>query len=129
MESETFAIVEIMGHQKIAGKVREVTRAGVQMLEVEVPSVDGKPGYVRRFSGAAIFSETPVPEAVATEFLRRERWAISNPLMLAAAPGEQPPDADVVNKDQLGVCVDCDRVVCVCDDEVLEDDDEGSPLE
>ena len=126
MEADNFAIVEIMGHQRIAGKVREVTRAGVQMLEVEVPAMDGRPSYVRRFSGAAIFSETPVPEAAAIEFLRRERWSIANPLLLGAAPaGEQPPDAEVVSGDHSGVCVDCDRVKCICNDEVL--DDNGEP--
>lgn len=125
MDAGDWAILEIMGHQRIAGKVREVARAGVQMLEVEVPEMDGKPSYVRRFAGAAIFSETPVPEAVAMEFLRRERWSIANPLMLAAAPAEQPPDAEMVSGDHSAVCVDCDQVVCVCADEVIDDESAG----
>lgn len=119
---DTWAILEIMGHQRIAGKVREVARAGVQMLEVEVPEMDGKPSYVRRFSGSAIFSETPVPEAVALEFLRRERWSMTNPLMLAAAPAELPPEAEEVGIDR---CADCGRVNCECNDEVLDED--GDP--
>lgn len=118
-EGDSFAIIEIMGHQRIAGKVREVSRAGVQMLEVEVPAIDGRPSYVRRFSGAAIFSETPVTEDLVMAFLRRNAWEVANPLMLAA---DTPPDADVVPGEHA-VCVDCSRVVCTCDDEVIDEDE------
>lgn len=64
--AENWAILEIMGHERLAGKIFETTIAGVPMLRVEVPATEKLPGFMRLLSGASIFSLTPVPEAVAT---------------------------------------------------------------
>lgn len=63
---ENWAILEIMGHERLAGKLTETSVAGVPMLRVEVPATDKLPGFVRLLSGASIFSLTPVPADVAT---------------------------------------------------------------
>lgn len=64
--TENWAILEIMGHERLAGRLTETTIAGVPMLRVEVPATEKLPGFTRMLSGASIFSLTPVPEAVAT---------------------------------------------------------------
>jgi hypothetical protein len=63
---ENWAILEIMGHERLAGRLTETTIAGVPMLRVEVPTTEKLPGFVRLLSGASIFSLTPVPQDVAT---------------------------------------------------------------
>jgi hypothetical protein len=63
---ENWAILEIMGHERLAGKIFETTVAGVPMLRVEVPTTEKLPGFTRLLSGASIFSLTPVPQDVAT---------------------------------------------------------------
>ena len=63
---ENWAILEIMGHERLAGKIFETNIAGVPMLRVEVPATEKLPGFVRLLSGASIFSLTPVPQDVAT---------------------------------------------------------------
>jgi hypothetical protein len=63
---ENWAILEIMGHERLAGKIFETTVAGVPMLRVEVPTTEKLPGFTRLLSGASIFSLTPVPADVAT---------------------------------------------------------------
>lgn len=62
---ENWAILEIMGHERLAGKIFETTVAGVPMLRVEVPATEKLPSFVRLLSGASIFSLTPVPQQVA----------------------------------------------------------------
>lgn len=60
-----FAIVEIYGHQKIAGYCRAVEQFGTVMLRVDVPATAHTPAFTKDFGGNAVFSITPVDEAVA----------------------------------------------------------------
>jgi hypothetical protein len=62
---ENWAILEIMGHERLAGRITETTIAGVPMLRVEVPTTEKLPAFTRLLSGASIFSLTPVPQDVA----------------------------------------------------------------
>jgi len=60
-----WAMVEIMGHRKHAGRVREVERFGTKLMRVDVP-IDGDPakGWETHFyPGTALFSYTPTDEA------------------------------------------------------------------
>ncbi len=42
---EAWAIVELFGHQKIAGRLTEQTIGGCHFLRVDVPDVNGRPGF------------------------------------------------------------------------------------
>jgi hypothetical protein len=57
-----WAVVELMGHQRIAGQVTEQSVAGVQMLKVDVPAVGEVPAYTRFLGGGAIYAINPVDE-------------------------------------------------------------------
>lgn len=48
---ESWAIVELFGHQKIAGRVAEQQIAGTVMLRVDVPEADGQAGFTRFYGG------------------------------------------------------------------------------
>lgn len=59
-----YAIVEIMGHQTLVGRVAEVTRFGAAMLQIEpIFAGDLLPPVLQ--SGAAIYRLTPCAAAVA----------------------------------------------------------------
>jgi hypothetical protein len=62
---EEWAVVELMGHQKIAGKVSEQSIAGGSMLRVDVPDVPGQAGFTRYIGTAAIYAINPCSEDVA----------------------------------------------------------------
>jgi hypothetical protein len=68
---QTWAIVELFGHQQIAGLVAEQELAGGVFLRVDVPEVPGKDGrcgraaFTRFYGAAAIYSLTPVSEEIA----------------------------------------------------------------
>lgn len=73
---EVWAIVELFGHQKIAGKVTEQTIAGQGFLRVDVPEIPtihtrpAKKGFVRMYGPGAIYSITPVSEEIAVHMAR-----------------------------------------------------------
>ncbi|GAA4362193.1 hypothetical protein GCM10023185_29900 [Hymenobacter saemangeumensis] len=63
--TEQWAILEIMGHERLAGKVSTALVAGAQLVQVDVPASEQLPAFTRLLSPTALFSLTPVPEAVA----------------------------------------------------------------
>ncbi len=68
MENEKFdswAIVEIMGHSKLAGRVTEQAIGGSSFVRVDIPEREGHPAFTKLFGNAAIFSITPVTEDLA----------------------------------------------------------------
>lgn len=62
MPFESPAIVELMGHQKIAGKVTEEVIAGVAMLRVDVPKTDDYEEYTKFYAANALYCITPTDE-------------------------------------------------------------------
>lgn len=67
----TWAIVDLFGHQRIAGMVSEQTIAGGAFVRVDVPDVGDDRGYTRFFGASAIYSISPVSEDIATRMARR----------------------------------------------------------
>lgn len=60
-----WGIVEVFGHRRHAGRVREEERFGSKMMRIEVP-VKGDPAQgwtTRYYGGGSIFSYTPSDEA------------------------------------------------------------------
>lgn len=61
-----FAIVEIMGHRRHAGRAREEERFGTKMVRIDIP-IDGNAeanGWkTHYYSGASLFSYTLTDEA------------------------------------------------------------------
>lgn len=78
---ETFAIIEIFGHTRIAGRVSEQTIAGQGFLRVDVPALPAagrypeKPAFTRFYGPGAIYSITPVDEEMAVQAAQSMRVA------------------------------------------------------
>lgn len=62
---ETWGIVEVMGHLKLAGHLTEQQVAGSALLRVDVPESEGRPAFSRLFGAGSIYSITPTTEEVA----------------------------------------------------------------
>jgi hypothetical protein len=62
---EVHALVELFGHQRIAGKVSEHVIAGSGFIRVDVPATSKRAGFTRFFGPSAIYGITPVEETVA----------------------------------------------------------------
>lgn len=59
------AVVELMGHQRIAGRVREAVLGGCALLRVDVPPTPHSQAYTKYFGNGAIYALTPCSEEVA----------------------------------------------------------------
>ena len=57
---ETYAIVELFGHQIIAGLVQEQEIGSQNFLRVDVPEVENAKGYTKFYGAKAIYAITPV---------------------------------------------------------------------
>lgn len=61
---ELFAIVELFGHQKIAGKVTEQSIGPATFVRVDVPESSKQPSFTRLLNPSAIYAINPVTEEV-----------------------------------------------------------------
>lgn len=101
-KSETFdewAIVEIMGHDRYAGRVSEQAIGGTSFVRIDVPECEGRPAFTKLFGNSAIFSITPVAEDIARESVKRFR---ANPIIAYHIDVRQPalPYGDECDDDE-----------------------------
>jgi hypothetical protein len=100
---EIWAIVELFGHTKIAGRVTEQNIAGTNMLRVDVPETKENPDFTRFFGSAAVYAINPVTEEVATAYAERlavrpiqvfeiDRMVEKKMLLLKSQPNNDTPD-------------------------------------
>ena len=59
---ENWCLVELFGHQQIAGWVTEATIGGCALVRVDVPAINDRPAFTKFFGNGAIHSMTPVGE-------------------------------------------------------------------
>lgn len=104
---ETFAIVELMGHQTIAGKVTEETLFGVAMMRVDVPKTQMVDGFTKYYSAGSIYCVTPTDEATAQAAAERfeqrpvQSWILpASPALAAKIASGFDPDGDIWDDDE-----------------------------
>lgn len=85
---ESWAILEIMGHDRYAGLVTEQAIGGCAFVRVDVPAIDDLPEFCKLFGSSAIFSITPVTKEVAIEAIKRFR---AKPIVAAGFPQQRLP--------------------------------------
>jgi len=61
---ELFAIVELFGHQRVAGKVTEQTVGSSTFVRIDVPEINSQPSFSRIVNPSAIYAINPVTEEV-----------------------------------------------------------------
>jgi hypothetical protein len=79
---DSFAILELFGHRRLAGRVRSVEVAGAGMFRIDIPASDGSVAATQFYAPAAVFSLTPTTEEVARAAAARSGDA---PVTLALA--------------------------------------------
>jgi hypothetical protein len=91
---ETWAIIELMGHRRLAGRVTEQQIAGEGFLRLDVPDGDG-PGTTHYYRPGVVYGIHPTSEATARRIadLGRptpvQRWELPE-----ATPSPGPPPGD-----------------------------------
>ncbi|MCX5671304.1 MAG: hypothetical protein NTU94_08320, partial [Planctomycetota bacterium] len=62
---EEWAVVELFGRQKVAGRVSEQTIGGCSFIRVDIPEGEGRAAQTKFYGQGAIYRMTPVAESVA----------------------------------------------------------------
>jgi ABC-type Zn uptake system ZnuABC Zn-binding protein ZnuA len=68
---EGWAIVELMGHRRLAGLVSQAEQYGVAMLRLDVPATEGAQAATQFYGGSSIYCITPVSEDLARRVAER----------------------------------------------------------
>lgn len=80
-----WAIVELMGHVRLAGMVTEEERFGAKMGRVDIPGPGDTIFATQYFSGASIYRVTPTTEEVARKIAMQ--YQPQPAALLTQAPG------------------------------------------
>ncbi len=105
---DEWAIVEIFGHAKFAGRVTEQAFGGTSFVRVDVPSGDNSSAFTKLFGSSAIYSITPVTEELARKAVKACR---SEPISVYIPQERQiPQDISAVQPCRHGLydCEQCD---------------------
>lgn len=62
---EQWAVVELFGHQKIAGLLTEATIGGCSFVRVDVPAIGEAPAFTKLYGNGAIYAISFVSEDIA----------------------------------------------------------------
>ena len=64
-QKEMWALVELFGHQRIAGKVTQAEFGSGELIRVDVPAAKDRAPLTKFYNVKAIYGITPVDEATA----------------------------------------------------------------
>jgi hypothetical protein len=62
---EGWAILELMGHRRLGGQVKQVEQYGAAMVRIDVPAVEDHAAFTQFYGGGSIYSVTPTTEEIA----------------------------------------------------------------
>lgn len=82
---EGWSILELMGHRKLGGYVKEQEIAGHGFLRIDIPGPDGTVVATQFYSPASVYAMTPTTEPIAKAMATRyqpepvQRWELPAP--------------------------------------------------
>jgi hypothetical protein len=109
---EGWAILELMGHRRVAGYVREVAFAGANLARVDIPPVaEGAPSLTQFYGGGSIYCMTPCSEDAARAVALRNQPEPVHTYELPRAT--RVPASDETERCEHGIpeeerCEECD---------------------
>lgn len=104
---ESWGLLELFGHQRLAGKLSEQTIGGCHFIRIDVPEVGDTAAYTRFFTQGAIYGMTPMDETTARKLAAYLRAVPVSPYELRSVePARQlthsePADDDAEHDDEV----------------------------
>ena len=89
---EGWAILELMGHVRLAGRVTEESHFGVALGRIDIPTQAGDGYTTQYFGGASIYRLTPTTEEIARSVAMHNQprpvqtWELPKPAALTVEP-------------------------------------------
>ena len=90
---EGWAIIELMGHVRIAGHVRPEEHYGKALLRVDIPGPDGTT-VTQLYSPDALYCVTPTTEEIARSVAKSSQRIPVHRFELRGLPAPSEPDDD-----------------------------------
>ena len=81
-----WAVLELMGHRRLAGHLTETQIAGAGFLRIDIPADGDQPAATQIYAPAAVYAITPVTEETARLVAATARPAPVQRWELPAAP-------------------------------------------
>lgn len=97
---DTWAVIELMGHRKVAGRVSERNIGGSVLLQVDIPGADGQIARSELYGLAAIYGIHPTTEEALKRIIANRPWGYNEPIIPYVPPerqlasGDHDPDPD-----------------------------------
>ena len=104
---ESWGLLELFGHQRLAGKLSEQTIGGCHFIRIDVPEVGDTAAYTHFFTQGAIYGMTPMDETTARKLAAYLRAVPVSPYELRSVePARQlthsePADDDAEHDDEV----------------------------
>lgn len=87
---DQWAIVEMLGHRRVAGRVREVQIAGAGFLRLDMPATEGHGPQTQYIAPGSVYALHPTTEAIAAVAAARYRPEPVSRWELEAAKPDDP---------------------------------------
>lgn len=92
-EGGLWAILELMGHRRIAGFVQQVEVFGAAMCRIDIPAADGKM-TTQLYGGSSIYCLTPTTEEIARRLAAQNQPRPVSPYELLPPPRTERDEDD-----------------------------------
>lgn len=103
---DAWGMLELFGHQKLAGRLTEQSIGGCHFIRIDVPEVESLPEYTRLFTQGAIYGVTITTEGVARKLAANLRAApikaydIAAPAPAISYSGKPPSFEEEMGEDE-----------------------------
>jgi hypothetical protein len=102
---ENWAILELLGHVRLAGRVTEESHFGVALGRIDIPTAAGDGYTTQYFGGSSIYRLTPTTEEIARSVAAHSQprpvqsWELPvRTAITAEQAGPDEPDDDADNE-------------------------------
>jgi hypothetical protein len=93
---ESWAILELMGHRRMAGLVSEQTIGGQAFIRIDVPETPNQVAFTQFYGAGSIYCMTPTTEEITRAIAARSCIRPVNAYELALpAPGRDADDDEI----------------------------------
>src|SRR5262245_12855727 len=99
---EGWAILELMGHVRLAGRITEESHFGVALGRIDIPTAAGDGYTTQYFGGASIYRLTPTTEEIARSVAAHSQprpvqsWELPRPQALTAEQADMDEDEQLL---------------------------------
>lgn len=127
---QQWAVLELMGHRRLAGLVTDEEVFGVSLMRLDIPGQDGEKPITQYYSPSSLYCLTPTTEEVARSVAAHNRPQLVNRWELPAPKPEMGRPRVYTSCPQCGAETESPGGLCeACGDEYARDKEDHDTAE